>query len=102
MATIYNSSFYCNRIQIYETRLNFDCLYNCLQDLFTVAQYWVDVLLGALLLKTVQEISPFRNKKELNELLSWLPWKYFFPLWGSQVDRNMKALCILIARQGDQ
>lgn len=42
------------------------------------------------------------TKGELNELLSWLPWKYFFPLWGSHVDRNMKSLCISIARQGNQ
>ena len=99
MATIYNSSFHCNRIQICETRLNFYCLY-CLQDLQTLSTEYM-FYLGLCCWRQCRKSSSFRNK-ELNELLSWLPWKYFFPLWGSRVDRNMKGLCILIARQGDQ
>ena len=101
MATIYNSSFHCNRIQICETHLNFYCSLYCLQDLQTLSTEYM-FYLGLCCWRQCRKSSSFRNNKELNELLSWLPWKYFFPLWGSQVDRNMKGLCILIARQGDQ
>ena len=80
MATIYNSSFHYNRIQICETRLNF---YDIVSIAFKI--YRRSLLSTCSTWRSVAEDSAgnlplFRNNKELNELLSWLPWKYFFPL----------------------
>ena len=70
MATIYNSSFHCYRIQICETRLiliNFYCSLYCLQDLQTLSTE-IHLLIGALLLKTVQEISPFPQQQRVKRI----------------------------------
>ena len=97
IATIYNSSFHCNRIQICESRLNFYCLY-CLQDLQTLSTEYM-FFLGLCYWVQSRKSPSFRNNKELNELLSCLQWKYFFPLWGNRVDRNMKGLCIKVTNK---
>ena len=66
MATIYNSSFHCNRIQICETRLKFFFVSTAVK--IYRRSILSHVLLRALLLKTVQEISPFPQEQRVKRI----------------------------------